>query len=588
MAAIDSYSIDAEETLELHTTLRAVYGGSSLLVDETGTVDLDAPLVVVTVVAVPSGTVGEGTLPTATTVVVGGGGFSGMASEVQALGAFAMMGCSDPRTRSNFGSYRALAPTAITESYSGVVLGNAALVVGVAVAQLAVLGLLRVCRSVPRLIDHMATCMFPSLTLIAASAFHVGTAFASSQLVSEPSLYDAWEVAVGAVGMVYCVLYPLLLILHPYLRIERAYQEYEMAEWLIGKRWPALTRFLIPRGAIFSQKTRRAYGPAYISSIRLPARQVWWVSMPAWTGSIVAVGGLIHPVTVPHCQALFIIMGILLVATGVVVIALRPLHADVSSVLSGASRACCGAALMCMAAALNDSGPTDAASLTAILAIGIVLMVIAVLRIVFALFGWYVEYRMHGDNVPLSLVWTHIPGSSNKTTQQFTVAGDQEMLIVADIRDEDEKEGKEDDIERRNSFDDVISCEMLSEDESLSGSDVNTLPANCKARETSTPATLDGSFSDEAGIVFKDPPKKNHKMKPRHPSVVSLDVDGGTTAIPTTSSNSPPIARSLDGSPSSSSSQSISLLGSSVSDDVDAEDFSSISGSSKSMSDDLL
>eukprot|EP00658_Telonema_sp_P-2_P058377 TRINITY_DN4685_c0_g2_i2.p1 TRINITY_DN4685_c0_g2~~TRINITY_DN4685_c0_g2_i2.p1 ORF type:complete len:306 (-),score=69.38 TRINITY_DN4685_c0_g2_i2:191-1108(-) len=305
--------------------------------------------------------------------------------------------------------------------------------------------------------------------------------------------------------------------------------------------------------------------------------------MPAWTGSIVAVGGLIHPVTVPHCQALFITMGIVLIATGVIVVAFRPLRADVASVLIGASRAFCGAALLCMAAALNANGPTDAASLTAILAIGIVLMVVAVLRIVFALVGWYVEYRMNSDNVPLSLVWTHIPGSSNKTTQQFTVAGDQEMLVVADIRDDNEKDVvSEGENSRTNSFDDIVSCEMVS-DESISGaSDVNTLPANCgKPRETSTPATLDDSFSDETGIVFKDPPKKNKQT--RHPSVVSVEGD----------ENSSSIHLSNDSLSSSSASASISLLHSSLSvDEATAEDFSSVTGSgsdsSKSFSDDVL
>ena len=119
---------------------------------------------------------------------------------------------------------------------------------------------LRVCRRVHRLIDLMSATRFPALFVAAAVAFHTGTVYACSQLVSQPGDYEAWEVAVGAVGFAYCMMLPFVLAVHPYLRVGRAFQSYAVGEWLSQRELPAWVAHVVPRGGMYSLETRRAYG----------------------------------------------------------------------------------------------------------------------------------------------------------------------------------------------------------------------------------------------------------------------------------------------------------------------------------------
>ena len=249
------------------------------------------------------------------TVVGGGVGVVGvgstvLAGEVVGLGALAMFTCG---TRVSFGSYRLLSPFAVLESYAGVVIGNALSMAAVGLLQMCVLAGLRLYRRVRRQIELMSSARFPALLFGVSGAFHTGTAYASSQLVSRPGEYAAWELAVGAVGVAYCVVYPVVLAVHPYLRIGRAYQQYEVAAW-VGA-WPAWAARMVPSGAMFSVETRRAYG-AYVSAYRAAATQAWWTSHPTWTGSIVGIGGLFHPTSVGECEALFGAMGVVMILIG--------------------------------------------------------------------------------------------------------------------------------------------------------------------------------------------------------------------------------------------------------------------------------
>ena len=112
----------------------------------------------------------------------------------------------------------------------------------------------------PRLIDLMSATRFPALFVAAAVAFHTGTVYACSQLVSQPGDYEAWEVAVGAVGFAYCMMLPFVLAVHPYLRVGRAFQSYAVGEWLSQRELPAWVAHVVPRGGMYSLETRRAYG----------------------------------------------------------------------------------------------------------------------------------------------------------------------------------------------------------------------------------------------------------------------------------------------------------------------------------------
>lgn len=433
-----SYSISVDEGLELYTTLRGLIGRDAELVPS---VDPDALLLVGRL----RSTAGDdgGSLPSVVIAVAGGvgGAAAAMGAELQGLGALAMMECADPNTKSNFGSYRVLSPVAVINSYSGVVIGNLVLVAFVFVVQVVVVGVLRVCRRVSRRIDLMSTARFPSLLVYASLAFHTGTAYASSQLISRPNDYAAWEVFIGVLGSAYTVILPAFFMAHPYLRLGRAYQEYELGEWLLQRRLPPWTLKIVPLGAIFSKETRQAYG-GYISAFRAPPKQVWWNSMITWTSLVFFVGGLVHPMTVPGCQALFASMGILLVMMGMFILRSAPLRSHAAGWLDAASRFALAGILFSAAAALVSGGPTPAVTLTVNLALAVVLVVLTATRVAHHALCYYFDMIMLADEVALVTLWTHIPGATRKVTHQFSADGDGllELQIISAERDEEVSE----------------------------------------------------------------------------------------------------------------------------------------------------
>ena len=307
------------------------------------------------------------------------------------------------------------------------------------VIQIVAVAVLRACRR-SRLIETMASVRFPSLALFAATSFHVGTGFSASQLVSQYWKYDSWEVVIGYVAFVYAVGLPVLLSVYPYLRVERAFQAYDLSAWQQskeGRGWPPLIRFVAPTGALFSPETRQAYGPT-LSSYRSSPQQVWWTSLPLWTATVITITTLFHPHTVLGCQVQLIIIGLLLLASGVLVATFRPLRVELTNVLAASSRACAGVIFFCAAASLEGDG--SRASDDAVFGIGILIMAIMAARLSLALASALVERRLMSDNAPLSVVWVHMLGPKSKTSQQFVTAGDEELVEVAQFREKDDQE----------------------------------------------------------------------------------------------------------------------------------------------------
>ena len=386
-----------------------------------------------------------------------------------------------------FGSYRLLSPFALFESYAGVILGNAASIIVVAIIQGFVFMGVQFCRRTRPVIEWMATSRFPSMVISVSLAFHTGTAFAASQIISttENGGFELWEVIVGAVAFGYTVLLPIVLIVHPYLRIERAYQSYDLdqqqqepesggTKYSITKHndvdgmvvtssdanntsssskgpqsWPSwVLAYCMPDGAVFSHSTRQAYG-SYISSYRAPAPQVWWTSYPTWTACIIGIGGLAHPTTVLGCQALFAVMGMVLVVIAGVVVWRRPFRSIAGAVLDAISKLLLAGVLFCFVGSLSSPSPSSADAIqTAILVLGLTLMVFTLLRAIHACVCIYFDWRLLSSTSPstssdqqqgmltLSLVWYHIPGESKKSTRTFTVAEDDSRLNdAASVRD---------------------------------------------------------------------------------------------------------------------------------------------------------
>lgn len=430
LTALPSYAIEVTERMMLYTSMRELLDVVVLMdhgdVDELhliGTVEVHKPD---TGMSAPS--------VVTTVITTGAGALGGMAAELQGVGALALMGCSDPNTKSRFGAYRALSPLAVKNSYAGVIIGNGLLTGCVLVLQAAVVAVLRFWRRVQRNIELMSLARFPSLFFVAALAFHTGTAFSSAQIISRPSDYAGWEIFFGVGGFVYCLVLPVVMAAHPYMRVGRAYQTYEMNEWLAAKRWPSWLVWVVPRGATFSLETRQAYG-LYISVFRAPPKHLFWTSLPTWTPLVFLVAGLFHPNTVDGCRALFACTGIAMVAISLLILWQAPLRSHTTGWLDVASRMCLGCVLFCMAAAIIDGTRLDAAAADAAFAFIVVMMCITALRVVHHVLCILFDHKMESEAIPLEIVWTHVIGGTKKKTHRFA-AMDDDLRDIAGNRDD--------------------------------------------------------------------------------------------------------------------------------------------------------
>jgi hypothetical protein len=408
------------------------------------------------------------------------------------------MGCSDPTTKSSFGSYRVLSPVAVMDSYAGVIIGNALLAGAVGLMQLCIVLVLRFCRRVQRLVELMATARFPSLFVAAALAFHTGTAYASSQLVSRAFEYEVWEVVVGSLGLTFSLLLPIFLSLHPYLRIGRAYQAYDFsAEWLTGKGWSSWAVWVLPRGAIFSVETRQAYG-RYVSAYRAPPRQLFWTSLPTWTPLVFLCAGLFHPTTVPGCQALFVCMGVAMVAMGLLVVWQAPMRSYTAGWLDAASRVLLGCSMMCMSAALMSNESAKLVAPIAVFWIAAGLMLITALRILHTFICWYTDRRMKSTAVFLTAVWTHMPRTNQKkVSHQFRGAGD----ALLDVEE----------ISRDRGLDGDTSLIELEDVDVKALPGVHSVPATATRSLPTSNASSTSSFLDSD--VLPSPPSDSHTAR---------------------------------------------------------------------------
>lgn len=260
--------------------------------------------------------------------------------------------------------------------------------------------------------------------------FHTGTTYASSQLVSQSADYAVWEVVVGALGVVVTAAVPVALAVFPYLRIGRAFQQYEMVEWLQQRGVPTWATYVLPSGAIFSLETRVAFGGT-VADIRAHPKRAW-TSVSSWTSCVLFVAGFFHPNTVTECQILYICIGIVLLAIAALVVYHRPYRSDAAGWLNAASRTALACVAFCMAAALV---PEDMLSAPAYWAALFFAIFISIVRAAHWVLCMVLDAKVTGDPaVTLLTVWTHIVGAQGKVTRRFDLADD-DMQDLSDERD---------------------------------------------------------------------------------------------------------------------------------------------------------
>ena len=435
VAPMPDYVIEEDEALDLFARESALVGelcGGPALV-HIGTLRV-VPSDSRSLAETKDATVGVSIIGTTTTIILGSGG---IASEQQGLSAMAMMTCADPHTQKAFGSYRALSPFALWDSYIGVIAGNFAFLAAVFLIQVTVLLCLRLAKRTRRWEELSAVARFPAVLLNCSFAVHTGTAYAASQLITSDDrpLEDR---IVGGLAFAFVVVYPFGLVGVAYKFVGRAYQRYAMADFLEERQWPAWTARLLPRGAIYSSETRKTFG-ALVSAYRLSGPH--WPSYPTWTPMVFAIGGLFHPDTIPKCQALFVCMGLAFIALCVLVLAQMPRRSDALNYVDCAARVLSASVLFCMAIAIVPGDDGRNAALAA-MAFGFIQTGVTVIRSLYALAVTVLDRRL--QQLPLAQEWVHYTSEGAKTAKQFGASEE----LFDDLRTEVERrdEGGDDEV----------------------------------------------------------------------------------------------------------------------------------------------
>ena len=448
LAPLPQYSIDEAEGLDVYVPLATIVGS---LCAADADVELPATtsdgLVLIGGLRVEPARGGLAPAEDATTGVSVGGavvdvilGGGGAAAEQMGLAAMGLMTCADPHTRGAFGSFRALSPFAIWDSYLGVVVGNAVFLAAVFCIQLIVLLVLRAAKRVRRWEELSALARFPSVLLNCSFALHMGTAYSASQLITLDNM-PLEDRVIGALAFAFVVVYPFGLIGFAFKFVGRAYQSYAMADYLRDHpNWPAWVSYCLPQGAIYAVETRRTFGPL-VSAYRLSGAA--WPSYPTWTPMIFAIGGLFHPDTIPKCQALFVCMGLAFVALCVLVLFFSPRRSSLGCWLDAAARGLSAAMLFAMAVAI-EKGDLGRGGAMAAFALGLIQTSATVIRALYSLVITLFDRQL--QQLPLTHEWVHYTSDGAKTAKRFGHA--EELLGImqteAEKRDDGEVNGGDD------------------------------------------------------------------------------------------------------------------------------------------------
>eukprot|EP00744_Colponema_vietnamica_P004388 GILI01006564.1.p1 GENE.GILI01006564.1~~GILI01006564.1.p1 ORF type:complete len:801 (-),score=145.60 GILI01006564.1:292-2604(-) len=428
ISSVDGYDIDVMEGLQVWVAEADAAGA------KCGTSELVLiGLIKVEAVGDPFGAATDTTtgVSVAVTVVSSALGGAGMAAEQQGLAAMAMMTCTDPHTQQAFGSYRALSPFALWDSYIGVVAGNFVFLVAVFIIQFLVLLVLKLAKRVRRWEELSAIARFPNVLLNCSFAVHTGTAYAASQLISLPDR-PIEDRVVGGLAFAFVVLYPFGLIGFAYSFVGRAYQSYQISDWMLQRKLPAFVTYLLPQGAIYAAETRRAFG-SYVAAYRLPDH--YWPSYPTWTPMIFAIGGLFHPDTIPKCQALFCCMGIAFVLCCAVVVVRKPRRSDAANWLDGLARCLNASVLFCMAVAV-EPGDQAVNAARAAFAFGFIQTSVTIIRFIYSFSMSQLDKKL--SVLPLTHEWVHYTSDGAKTAVKFGGAEEfmDDLMIESSKRDQ--------------------------------------------------------------------------------------------------------------------------------------------------------
>eukprot|EP00658_Telonema_sp_P-2_P064855 TRINITY_DN5423_c0_g1_i1.p1 TRINITY_DN5423_c0_g1~~TRINITY_DN5423_c0_g1_i1.p1 ORF type:complete len:228 (+),score=42.27 TRINITY_DN5423_c0_g1_i1:167-850(+) len=167
-----------------------------------------------------------------------------------------------------------------------------------------------------------------------------------------------------------------------------------------------------------------------------------------------------------------------------------------SSWLDAASRACLGAIMLCMAAALVDMDVASSSASAAVFIASLIQIALVIVRVAHRILCWYVDSRMATELVLLETVWTHIPGRSRKVTRQFMTDDSEALLEITKVAED------RDDVEERGGDDkgDSLSDSKLLITPEISQEDDDTKPAALQKSEEVSASVTTSPLSETSSL----------------------------------------------------------------------------------------
>ena len=254
------------------------------------------------------------------------------APQLSVLVMTAMLPCSSTYTRGALANYRALAPTAISNSFEGVVIGNLILSLGFFVLWSAVAWIVSVTTKVD-FGDACAQVRHPSLPIIVYFLTFPGTSFATMQLLTDATTPVASLALAGATMVVVLLSIPVGTMHYIKNYIEMDFESFDYARWHRNSS-PLVARFLnvilLPVGAWTPQPMYKMY---WMFITRQCRREYLWLTLPLWSPVVVAGLGVIRPGSLVSCAILFAVLAFLHLIIALVVVWFRPLQSTLEDII---------------------------------------------------------------------------------------------------------------------------------------------------------------------------------------------------------------------------------------------------------------
>ena len=426
VAAMRSYNIDEDETIALlidpsaYSTCRPP---SAVVIATLRVVADEESAIVVTRAASSAVTAGA-----YTTDVLGG--VAAAAADVQALAVVGMMSCSQPVERRMASNYRLIAPTALSDTFAGMLLGSAFLLIPVLVVHTSVYTLCCVAANLNSPFrrfdwlnevkaDPAASARFPALSILLSALLHQGMLFSSVQLVALAA--TSMEVWLGSCGILFCLALPIVAVAIVDRRVSSTFRLYDVSSL---KAQPLtvmnfLRIYIMPLGLWEPAEVRHAFGPLF-SSFRRAG--LVWVTFPYWQSFAMGAASGFHPTSAAGCHALFLSLAVFEVVLAAVSFTMWPSRSRVSDALAGASTLCLAVVLECNG--VLSVNATSAFARNLLMVATFVMLVISALRVLYMLLVRFVEERLM-DGVP-RIVEKRVVGRQYKVGRLLAPASDEE------------------------------------------------------------------------------------------------------------------------------------------------------------------